>query len=103
MTFQEALDSYVAGVQTLLDSYKERHGFKVRTTLEVGIGKKFAKVFRVENGRRSSIHSFVDMVTGNVFKPASYNAPAKHARGNVYRENAAAEACDRDGFVRYIK
>jgi hypothetical protein len=102
MTFQEALDLYVAGVQALLDGYRERYGFRERDTLEVGIGKRFAKVYRVENGRRGSIHSFVDMANGDVFKPASYAAPAKHARGNVYRENAAAEACDRDGFVRYL-
>ena len=30
--------------------------------------------------REGSVHAFVDKNTGEVFKPASYNAPAKHVR-----------------------
>ena len=30
--------------------------------------------------RESSVHAFVDKKTGEVYKPASYNSPAKHVR-----------------------
>ena len=30
--------------------------------------------------REASVHAFVDKKTGQVYKPASYNAPAKHVR-----------------------
>ena len=30
--------------------------------------------------REGSVHAFVDKKTGQVYKPASYNAPAKHVR-----------------------
>ena len=30
--------------------------------------------------REGSVHAFVDKNTGEVYKPASYNAPAKHVR-----------------------
>ena len=58
---------------------------------EIREGRKYYKVVQVEfetwNGskyyqqyRDSSVHSFVDKETGEVFKPASWNRPAKHVR-----------------------
>ena len=35
---------------------------------------------------RGQIHSFIDMMTGDVLKPASWKAPAKHPRGNIFDE-----------------
>ena len=31
-----------------------------------------------------SVHAFVDKTNGDVLKPASWKAPAKHARGNIF-------------------
>ena len=55
---------------------------------EIREGKKYYKVVQVEYDtfqnrneyRDSSVHSFVDKNTGDVFKPASWKAPAKHVR-----------------------
>ena len=46
-------------------------------------GRKYHKVFMYINGQRVSIHAFIDKKTGDVFKPASFKAPAKGARYNV--------------------
>ena len=46
-------------------------------------GRKYHKVFMYINGQRDSIHAFIDKKTGDVFKPASFKAPAKIARYNV--------------------
>ena len=50
---------------------------------EIREGKKYYKIvqveFRTEYGD-SSVHSFVDKKTGDVYKPASWNKPAKHVR-----------------------
>ena len=49
-------------------------------------GKKYIKVVREEYDERedrwrdTTVHSFVDKNTGDVFKPASWKAPAKHVR-----------------------
>ena len=51
-------------------------------------GRKYYKImqhefdtFRDRNEyREGSVHAFVDKNTGEVYKPASYNAPAKHVR-----------------------
>ena len=55
---------------------------------EIREGKKYYKIEQVEfdtfQGRNeyrdSSVHSFVDKNNGNVYKPASWKAPAKHVR-----------------------
>ena len=41
-------------------------------------GRKYYKIVMVNNQR--SVHAFVDKKTGQVFKPASWQAPAKHVR-----------------------
>ena len=49
-------------------------------------GKKYLKVTREEYNektgywRDTTVHSFVDKKTGEVYKPASWKAPAKHVR-----------------------
>ena len=51
-------------------------------------GKKYLKVTREEYNektgywRDTTVHSFVDKKTGDVYKPASWKAPAKHVRFN---------------------
>jgi len=64
---------------------------------EVREGRKYYKVVQSEyetwNGsphfeqyRDRSVHSFVDKETGEVFKPASWNRPAKHVRFDMRNE-----------------
>ena len=51
-------------------------------------GKKYYKVVREEydetndRWRDTTVHAFVDKKTGEVYKPASWKAPAKHVRFN---------------------
>ena len=55
---------------------------------EIREGKKYYKIVQVEfdtfqnrnEYRDGSVHAFVDKNTGNVYKPASWKAPAKHVR-----------------------
>lgn len=69
-------------------------------------GRKYHKVFMCIDGRRDSIHAFIDKKTGEVFKPASVKAPAKGARYNVLfiesREEMLAK-CDWAGGYLYMK
>ena len=43
---------------------------------EVNSGRKYLKINQINGG----VHAFVNKETGEVFKPASYKAPAKHVR-----------------------
>ncbi len=55
---------------------------------EIREGKKYYKIVQVEYDtfqnrneyRDGSVHAFVDKNNGNVYKPASWKAPAKHVR-----------------------
>ena len=55
---------------------------------EIREGKKYYKIVQVEfdtfqnrnEYRDGSVHAFVDKNNGNVYKPASWKAPAKHVR-----------------------
>ena len=54
-------------------------------------GRKYLKVVREEfdtfqnrnKWRDTTVHAFVDRKTGEVYKPASWKAPAKHVRFNL--------------------
>ena len=43
---------------------------------EIHSGRKYYKIVAKNQG----VHAFVNKTTGEVFKPASYKAPAKHVR-----------------------
>ena len=52
-------------------------------------GKKYLKVVREEYDERNdrwrdtTVHAFINRVTGEVYKPTSWKAPAKHVRFNL--------------------
>lgn len=54
--------------------------------IKISEGGRFFKVFRTEGTVSKSVVAFVDKATGDIFKPATWNAPAKHARGNVLKD-----------------
>ena len=46
-------------------------------------GRKYHKIMMTTDSGSRSIHAFVDMKTGEVYKPASIKAPAKGVRFNL--------------------
>jgi hypothetical protein len=48
-------------------------------------GRKYAKIVKESNQR--TVHSFVDLSNGDILMAATFNAPAKHARGNIFDNN----------------
>jgi acyl-coenzyme A synthetase/AMP-(fatty) acid ligase len=55
-------------------------------------GKKYFRIFHISNsGGSKSVHMFVNMITGDCFKPASYNAPAKGIRYNLLDDYSREE------------
>lgn len=47
------------------------------------MGRKYHRVYMTIDGKRNSIHAFIDKKTGEVYKPASTKAPAKGVRFNL--------------------
>lgn len=48
-------------------------------------GRKYVKLVSVGRSQRS-VYCFLDM-NGNIFKAATWKAPAKHIRGSIFDEN----------------
>jgi|TARA_E500000305_G_C3899706_1_gene178144 hypothetical protein len=46
-------------------------------------GRKYHKLIMETEAGSRSVHAFVDRKTGEVYKPASFKAPAKHVRFNL--------------------
>ena len=46
-------------------------------------GRKYHKIVIETESQSRSVHCFVDKKTGEVYKPASFKAPAKHVRFNL--------------------
>jgi hypothetical protein len=80
--FKEALQVFVAGCQEKVRKNYEGHSLGV-PVLEVRQGPKYAKLVSTgPNG--GSVYCFVNKENGDVLKSASFSAPAKGVRGNIY-------------------
>ena len=98
MNIESNLNSFVQEVnlrhKNLFDT---RYPSLTVPVASVNKGRKYFKV--VISG---SVHSFIDKTSGDILKPASFNAPAKHARGNVFSKTSGSEALDINGNVNYL-
>lgn len=105
------LDTFLQKLTDRLNEYKTRleltyfKEFKV----EVTSGRKYQKVFSVQVCEDQSVPSqgrnlvaFLD-ADGNIYKPATFVAPAKHVRGNINSDQNGMEAIDENGHVVYLK
>ncbi len=109
--FDEALEDFRATAEGIIKEHFDSNGYTFAVpVIEIAKGgRKYIKLLRAENdpdtGERraysASVHSFVEVATGDIFKPASFSAPAKHARGNIYRGNGT-EALTDSASVRYL-
>ena len=65
-------------------------------------GRKYHKIL----DKKGSCHAFVNKETGEVFKPASWNAPAKHVRYDLRRIKQRRECfanADWSGGYLYLR
>ena len=90
-----ALQNFLTLVKNRSDNYYAKFfPTLVPNTFEVTSGKRFDKVLSVSNNRGQKpskcIYVFIEKSTGNIYKAASFSAPAKHVRGNIYGENPLA-------------
>ena len=95
-------------------SWVEYHKKKLVEIENNGVGHEFS----IESGRKyhklihkwkdngsQSVHAFIDKKTGDVYKPASWKAPAKYVRFNLLDDNSREEClkrCDWAGGYLYL-
>ena len=68
----------------LLEDFKRANNRKTDDyKFYIESGRKYHKLIMETGAGSRSVHAFVDKKTGEVYKPASWKAPAKHVRFNL--------------------
>ena len=98
-------------VEQLNDRFKVdsiESGRSVYTQVEYESGRKYLKLWTYLVGnegriRGRSCYAFVEKETGNVYKPASYKAPAKGVRFQIDQLTNNPDICDQYGSFLYVR
>lgn len=87
--FDKRLEEWVASCQRIINAHFEKNyaGKLAPYKLTIRKGKKYVKIIQNEHDNGGSAWAFVNMHNGDILKPASWSAPAKHARGNIFDEH----------------
>ncbi len=95
--FDAALQTFVEGCQRIHTEYMARYHNAPVDKLVPKKGKRYVKLIRRGGKWNGSAHCFVDMTNGDVLKAASWDAPAKHARGNIFDEHNGLKSMGEHG------
>jgi len=87
--FDSALKAFLKGAQDIIDAdYKLNYPNLKPNILVTTSGKKYVKVIsKAQSGSGTSAWAFIDKSNGDILKPATWAAPAKHARGNIFDQD----------------
>ena len=92
--------------ECLTDDFTRSHPNSSPYKFYIESGRKYHKIVMETESQSKSVHAFVDKKSGEVFKPASYKAPAKIVRYRLL-EIASRELCfanaDWAGSYLYIR
>jgi hypothetical protein len=95
------LDRIQQLINTLL-SYHEARYSHFKRSYSITEGKKYYKL--MEDG--GGVHAFIDKATGGLYKPASFRAPAKYVRYQLFDDVSFQDCLSRadcHGGYLYIK
>jgi hypothetical protein len=67
----------------LVDNFEQSHPNSEPYKFYIESGRKYHKIVMETESQSRSVHAFVDKKTGEVYKPASFKAPAKIVRFNL--------------------
>jgi hypothetical protein len=101
-------DHCLALCERLTDDFKRVYDCSTRPAYKFYIesGRKYHKLIMETGAGSRSVHAFVDQKSGEVFKAASFKAPAKGVRYNLLsiesRQNCLARADWAGGYL-YIR
>lgn len=103
--FDDTLKTFLKGAQEKMNDYYAQHFPNLKPdTLEIQDGKRYARIIKKTPGSTTgSAWAFIDKTNGDILKPASWKAPAKHARGNILTgKNSGIDAVGPNGPA-YLK
>jgi hypothetical protein len=84
MPTREQIESYVSEWNEIYQDFYQKTCPSMNPSLVINWGRKYAKIVVTRpNTPGGSVHAFIEIATGDIFKPATWASPAKHARGNI--------------------
>ena len=103
-------ENIVKHCNTLCDAleldFKTHHPNSPAYKFYIESGRKYYKLIMETNTQSRGVHAFIDKKTGEVYKPASWKAPAKIVRYNLLmiesREECFARADWAGGYL-YVR
>ncbi len=104
--FDAAMSALLVEIEAkYLDAFPSR--FR-KMELSLAAGSKWVKIIEGSSvwgfvGKADGVHKGLPMVEGDVFKPASYKAAAKHVRGNIYDGKTNWYAWTGPNYLIYYK
>ena len=90
-------------IQALQFDYDSQYPSNGNYHFSLTTGRKYHKIVDEIHG---GVHCFIDKQTGEVYKPASYNKPAKHVRYDmrlINERNAMLSNADWAGSYLYLR
>ena len=75
--------------------FKRRYPNSDPYKFSIESGRKYHKIVMETESQSQSVHAFIDKKTGEVYKPASWKAPAKHVRFNLLEINSREKCFER--------
>ena len=116
MEFRESIQVIEARMQCLIDKLTDNYTKQYSSNdieFDIVKGTKYYKLVQrtirssaLGGDSGASVHAFIDRYSGDVYKPASWKAPAKHVRYNLLDEvsfAACLENADWAGLYLYMK
>lgn len=84
--WNDKVDNFVKSCQGIINDYFQKNFSNlIPDVLSIEPGNRYIKIVRKSDhveGR--SVYCFIDKSNGDVLKAATWKAPAKHSRGNLY-------------------
>lgn len=110
--FETRVEEFRAIAEAVIREHFARQGFTFAVPhVEIhSRGRRFFKLVNTESDPETGdkrgqtmVHSFVEIDTGDIFKPATFKAPAKHARGNIWDEDGGRSSMTPQGGIKYLR
>ena len=88
----------------LVDNFKQSHPNSDPYTFSIESGRKYHKIVMETESQSRSVHAFIDKKTGELYKAASFKAPAKGVRFDlriISQREDVLQNCDWAGGYLY--
>jgi len=104
---KEEIHDFASRVQQMVNKhFREQFPNLTPPTILIKFGRKYAKIIKEQKGPRGagqrSVYGFVDAHTGDIYKAATWKAPAKHIRGSIFADDGGMSSCTPYGIVYLI-